>query len=146
MKRLLVAAATAFILGMGTGVASAAVSVAKSAWGHYTAGDVGFRNQAWITVNHANNHFADAYTVVQRTTGGSVPAGHIGTLPRRTNTAGSILCTGTWTYNPSASIGMGTYGCAINNHAVYASKGATRSWNGNGYDTWATLLSPSLNS
>ena len=133
------------------GAASVAIAgTACSADGFYSNNGVSYKGRSCINTNHASNHQAYSVTLVY-VTGGTAPTGWAGALPRRWNDTGTtLLCTGTWTYNSSpmtsASAPINPAGCFNHVHSAYSSKGQTRAFNGSGYSTYVTFLSPAQNS
>jgi len=136
----------AFLLSATSGAALAGTATSSS--GYYTINGINYRNYAAINTNHGFNHQAYGVTVVtpRNTSAGS---GWVGALPRRHNSSGALLCTGTWKYN-SGTLAVNQFlnptGCFINNHSIYSSKGQTRGWTGSGYSTYNTFLTPNQNS
>ncbi len=148
---LLMAALVSFALTftgtVGAGIASA--GQATSAFGYYSDNGVNYKNQSIINTNHSDNHQAYAVTLAY-VTAGTAPSGWVGALPRRTNSSGSVVCTGTWAYS-SSSMNSGNYplnpsGCFINNHSAYGSDGQTKAFNGSSYNTYGAFTSPNQNS
>lgn len=135
-----------FVFGATSGGALA--GTASSAYGYYTVNGINYKNNAAINTNHDFNHQAYGVTLV-RSTNVKIPSGWAGALPRRHNSSGALLCTGTWTYN-SGELAVNTplnpSGCFINNHSIYSTKGQTRGWTGSSYSTYNTFLSPNQNS
>ena len=146
MRRLIAAtlvASAAFVTGATTGVAYA--GSAYSATGYFSIAGRNYSNDAGIHTNHVNNHRAHASTGIDHS-GGNLPSGYMGALPMRRNSSGALLCQGTYYYNDGPASGISNVGCFINNHSTYSSKGATRAWNGSGYNSYWTFLSPNQNS
>lgn len=138
-----------FSVGLGGTIALAGSAYSADAlYGPYSG--LYYYNQAGIHTDHNNNHAAHASTGAYRRsctgTGCNTPTGWIGVLPQRRNSSGGLLCTGTWAYNSVPVSGMSTVGCFINNHSTYSSQGQSRAWNGSGYTTILTYLSPNQNS
>jgi hypothetical protein len=142
-RAFLAALVASLVFGFGSAVALA--GTAYSADGFYTINGIDYYDYAGIHTDHANNHKAHASTTA-RSLDGNLPSGWIGALPQRRDSSGALLCTGTWFYNSGSSAGIGTVGCMIYNHSIYSSKGQTRGWNGSGYTTYNTFLSPNQNS
>lgn len=123
----------------------AGVAYANSiSWGNVkdtgTINGYNYYNQAWIQTV-PNLAGASMGTV----NGGNAPSGYMG-IQASLYSAGGTLCQDTLPYYYSASstnyIGVGTVGiCGAGN---YYSKGWSRAYNGNGYTTYPSYLSPDL--
>lgn len=145
--RLAFAAALAFA-GSAVLANAAVAGQAVSAHGFYSVGGINYENYAAINTNHDFNHQAYSVTLV-KSTNQPIPGGWAGAMPRRMDGNGTLLCSGTYTYN-GGQLAVGAVlnpsGCFINNHSVYSSRGLTRAWNGASYVTYNTFLSPNQNS
>jgi hypothetical protein len=147
LRRLaLVTLLTSLIFGVLTGVAYA--GTAASAYGYYTVNGIQYENQAAINTIPSYYHESYGVTLVTPYSGGPAPTGWVGALPV-TYKNGVLYCTGTWSYN-SAPLANGAWlnpsGCFNYVADIWSSKGETRGWNGSGYGTWYTFMSPNQNS
>lgn len=105
-----------------------------------------YRNQATIVVNGTGWSGAVAYTGAYTYPSRNVPAGYIGVLARLYRGTTLVKQAG-YFYNDTSLSGMSrsTWPPYTAVHAAYYSYGATRAYNGNGYNSFYTYKSPSLN-
>ena len=132
-----------FAFGLSLGVAHA--GSAYSAYDYFSTAGRQVSNQSGIHTNHDASHSAHASTYIGHLNG-NLPAGYIGSQPVRRDASGALQCQGTYSYSGGTAAAMSSVGCFINNHSTYSSKGATRTWDGSGYVSRWTLLSPNQNS
>lgn len=146
--RLVVVAFLCSTLLSSVGIAWAGSAYGSKTWysASTTVGYLTFEQQSGIHTNHSNNHSAHASTSLFTTPYTSVPEGEMGVQPRRFNSTGGLLCTGSWHYNGGSNIGTSASGCFINGHSTFASQGKTRAWNSSSFRESTTALSPNQNS
>lgn len=76
-------------------------------------------------------------------TSGNAPAGYIGVLPQGYSSSGALLSQGTWLYNSSSVVGIGSAATftGTKGTSVY-SYGMSQAYNGSGYSSYTTYASP----
>lgn len=135
----------AFAASFTVGVAYA--GQAASAYGYYTVNGVNYKNWAAVNTNPALNHQAYAVTLVSPLNV-SIASGWAGAMPRIYEN-GALVCADSYTYNSSpmaVNDVLNPGGCFNYTSGVWSTQGATRGWNGSGYSSYWTFVSPSQNS
>lgn len=125
---------------MGTVFAASATSSSKSIGPVY---GYSYTNYATISDDYA---VISASTNISKVGAGTVPTAYMGTLARAYKD-GAICVQTSMTYNSSAvsgkgSIVLGNPDCGA---GIYHSQGRTEVYNGSGYDTYYTFLTPNIN-
>ncbi len=138
LRAALLVAVAGFVFGVVVPVAHA--GLAKGAWTYYTAGNIGYRNQASVLTNSDG---ASAWTYVETyNPERNVAAGYMGVLERLYKHTGVLVFTSSWDYNDSICAGMNNRTSFTTVRDSYYSRGSTRGWNGSGYNTYYTFRSP----
>lgn len=149
-RRALVAMATAFAVSFMAGVTPtvANAGIATSTVGSFSVAGNNYRNFARIATYPTSNHQASAFTHTAPN-GFTAPVGWVGSRGRLFTSGGALSCEGINTYNPS-SLASGSYhvavSCIRNQVGTWYSYGVSRAWNGSGYNSVYTFLSPNQNS
>lgn len=117
-----------------------AIPNASSPTKRYTVYSYTYDNMAsiWIWSNGAQ-----ARTDVD-SINGTVPAGYIGLYCRLYNSSGTLKKSSGWVYNDNPLVGFSTGTQTLNASGTYYSKGASKAYNGNGYNSYDTYQSPNL--
>ena len=139
-----------FVLSFLAAFAPAALAgVVTGSTGQSTVAGRAYHNSATIATYPGSNHQASALTNTAPW-GFTAPAGWVGSQGRLFKSAGGALyCAGSTSYNGSSSA-SGTFSsgssCIVHIASAWYSYGISYGWNGNGYDSFYTFLSPVQNS
>jgi hypothetical protein len=130
---------------VGAGTAPSIAAVAYSSVGQYTVGSYTYRNYATVNTNPG---IANAITDTAPW-GFTAPSGWVGARGRLFTSGGALSCEGTNQYK-SGSTPSGTYfgaaSCSRLTSGTWYSYGVSLGWNGSGYQSFYTFLSPNQNS
>lgn len=144
VRRNLKGAAFAFILGILFATSATAVfaASASSPYGYYGPYQgYSYKNMADIISGSGVWGYADVYNQ----TSDSVPTGYMGAEGRVFNSAGNLVASSNMKYNSSAASGLLVPSETYYSSGTYYSYGITAAYNGNGYNEYYTLKSPSIN-
>lgn len=136
---MVLAAAAAFALGAGTGVAHA--GVAHGPWGYFNHGYT-YEGRSTIITNPG---YASSQMFTARSPG-NAPPGYMGGSPRMYRSTGSLTCVGGWRYNSSTTTIMDVRGCDRGGSGAWYTYGQVRGFNGATYVTYSPPRSPNQNS
>ena len=126
-------------LAMGTSVTYATIT--NSNYGYYgPINGYSYENQATAVANTS----AYAYTWVSTTGDDQVPAGYMAAQAKVYNSSGVLKKSSDLVYNDDPCIGYNTVTPNTIWSGTYYSKGLTKAYNGNGYDTYYTFTSPNV--
>ena len=134
----------AFMVGilLGISVMVAFAAKATSTWVYYGP-ILGYSYQNQATVS--NDHELWFSTYVRTQNSSSVPTGYMGALTRLYKSDVLVASEG-WAYNSGPCSGYTLVGSGYGHGSgIYYSKGKTRAYNGNGYNTFDTNQSPNIN-
>lgn len=118
------------------------IALAASATSSKSTQNVNGYSYTYLSSVHNDSSSTWAATDVQATT--TVPTGYMGVLPRLYNSSGTLVKSGSWTYNESAYSGMSVLSGDYSLSGTYYSCGQVSLYNGNGYSTYNTNKSPNL--
>lgn len=128
------------LLGVSASVVYAAV---KSNWKNYgPINTYSYRNQASAGINNWNEVYASTW--VENTDSENVPAGYMGNKARLYSSSGSLLEQSVWDYNDDPCGGFSQIAPTRSQSGTYYSKGQTKAYTGNGYNTYDTYQSPNI--
>lgn len=112
---------------------------ALSPWGYYgPVSGYNYQNRAEIDTNNTS---AWGYTEVETQKGANVPTGYMGTLARLYK-GGSLCSQAGYSYNDIRTSYWENEDLNDCGSGNYYSYGATRAYNGNGYNSYYTFQSP----
>jgi hypothetical protein len=135
----------AFLLGLVVplGATAAYASIAYGSYRYFGPID-GYNYQNQATLDNSSEDYAGAY--IQNSDYLNEPSGYMGIQATLYTSSGSICTQTSWYYmsGSGGGIGLGTYPGANCGAGNYYSKGWSRAYNGNGYDTYGTNQSPQL--
>ncbi|GAA4626338.1 hypothetical protein [Cellulomonas oligotrophica] len=132
-------------LVLAGGATAAYAGTASSSTGYFSANGVSYLNFAWINTN-PTDHYAVASTRTQKNGSGSLAAGWGGARGRLFTSGGTLRCEGTNQYNPSGTTTVAGSSCLLNATGAWYSYGVSLGWNGSGYNSVYTFISPNQNS
>lgn len=134
-------------LTLGLGPAAASAGTVSGSVGLYTVDGYRYRNYAVIATT-TSPHYATAYTFTGPNSG-SVPAGYPGSRGRLFEQDGAMYCEGSNTYSSATITYPNTQGgisCQAHTAGAWYSYGVSLAFNGSGYTSFYTFLSPDQNS
>jgi len=140
------AALAGLILGLSAGPALA--GTAYSSWGYFSVAGTSYRNMAYVYADTTGSGSAKASTDAGPTSG-TVGSGWVGARGRLFTSGGSLSCEGSNTYNSSSlttSQVVTGASCWRYSHGAWYSYGVALGWNGSGYNSVYTFVSPNQNS
>jgi hypothetical protein len=118
-------------------------ALASSDWRNYGP------HQGYYYMNQAQVYTDSgvmAWTKVAEEDWDSVPAGYMAAWAGLYNSSGQIKASsGNWIYNSSSTPSLSVSSTRYYSSGAYYSKGMTAAYNGSGYNTYDTYMSPSLN-
>ncbi|MHB9094618.1 MAG: hypothetical protein ACYC21_08080 [Eubacteriales bacterium] len=144
VKRNLKVTVCAFMVGilMSISAVIAYAATAESPWGYYGPYlNYSYQNKASIVTGSSS---VSAYTDVQNQAFANVPTGYMGAKAMMYNSSNSLVAQSDYRYNTQPLYSM-SQSTSITTHGTYYSKGLTQAYDGNGYVTYTTFASPSLN-
>lgn len=130
---------------VGIAAAPATAGTAYGSWGGYSAGGVSYQNRAYI---YTTSGQARAYTQAGPTST-TVASGWVGARGRLFTSGGALSCEGVNDYSTISLTAGATWSglsCLRSATGAWYSYGVSLGWNGSGYNSVYTFLSPNQNS
>ena len=147
LKRSIKGSILAFTIGIlfSASVTVAVAATGTSPWYYYGPYQgYSYQNSASVTSSYPNGVWADTHVKTQ--SGATVPAGYMAAWSGLYNSSGQLLqSSGKWLYNLAPLAYMGISSDEWLASGAFYSKGYTAAYNGNGYNTFNTYQSPSIN-
>lgn len=120
---------------------SSDAGTAYGSWGGYSVGGRDYQNRAWVSTSTGS---AGARTDV-RPTSGCAPSGYMGARARLFNSGGSLIQESSIVYNSVCANSM-TVPTNRSASGTWYSYGITWGFNGSGYNSFYTFVSPNQSS
>lgn len=144
-KNLKVAVCTlimGILLGISTAVYAATVSSDYNYYGPVKGYD--YKNKSYCTTYTDIGTSGD--TLVSSDDSGNIPVGYMGVQGRLYYQGGTLKAASTWEYNDSLIYGFTqSTGALSSTHGTYYySKGKTKAYNGDGYNTYWANATPNI--